>query len=615
MRAATAILSVLLLSSSLALAQTGYTTHTYAAGPGESTIRVADFNQDGRPDLLVYGSGGTYLHVYTNNRTGGFNAPIALTSQYGDFTIAKVVDLNGDGFPDIVACTTMTNKSPNPDTLVTFLNDRNGNFTPGPASAPLNGSCTSLVVGDVNLDGRADVVVGSYTYANSSGNYFQNIFQTFFSNGAGGFSSTVAQTQVNLDIPSTVGDTSCIVADMTGGNFYLDNHFSLLVTANCAGDSTQEYFGTVFLAHGDGSGHFTFTPSNPDLGHDAHAQTVDLNLDGRPDALFAATGFYGGQGELYAAINDGSGHFTYNSLFSSPGYNGITSADLNGDGIPDIATSSSPISSPNSGGATGPSIVNIYTGSKSGTFTAAQSWSIGNTTTAIGDIVAADFNGDGLPDLATLVIDESNSAYNTQLYVYTKQAAQPGSCAAPSSPGVHVCAPTPGQTASSPVNFIASGTGASGTVNHLELWVDGNKVGNYNGSTLNANVSLSSGSHSATIVEVDSKYSYIKSTPVTFTVGQTGACAAPSAPGVHVCAPAAGQTVNSPVNVIAGGTGASGTVNHLELWVDGHKIGNYNGSMMNTNVALSAGSHTATVIEVDSKYAYIKSVPVTFTAR
>lgn len=185
-------------------------------------------------------------------------------------------------------------------------------------------------------------------------------------------------------------------------------------------------------------------------------------------------------------------------------------------------------------------------------------------------------------------------------------------CDAPSSPGVNVCSPTSGETVTSPVTFIASGTGASGTVNHLELWIDGTKIGNYDGSTMEASVAEPDGSHTATIIEVDSDGNYVKSAPVTYTVA-TGSCSAPSSPGVHVCSPAAGETVTSPVTFSASGTGASGTVNHLELWIDGAKIGNYDGSTMDTKVSEPDGSHTATVIEVDSDGNYVKSTPVTYT--
>lgn len=59
----------------------------------------------------------------------------------------------------------------------------------------------------------------------------------------------------------------------------------------------------------------------------------------------------------------------------------------------------------------------------------------------------------------------------------------------------------------------------------------------------------------------------------------------------------------------------SGSVNHLELWVDGKKLGNYSGSSMNANVALTSGLHAATVVEVDLHGAYLKSTPVSFTAK
>jgi hypothetical protein len=185
-------------------------------------------------------------------------------------------------------------------------------------------------------------------------------------------------------------------------------------------------------------------------------------------------------------------------------------------------------------------------------------------------------------------------------------------CDAPSSPGVNVCSPTSGGTVTSPVTFIASGTGASGTVNHLELWIDGTKIGNYDGSTMEASVAEGVGSHTATVVEVDSEGNYVKSTPVTYAV-TADECAAPSSPGVDVCEPKAGSTDNSPVTFMATGKGASGDVNHLELWIDGRKIGNYPGSTLNTTVSEAAGSHTATVVEVDSAGSYVKSSPVTYT--
>lgn len=95
--------------------------------------------------------------------------------------------------------------------------------------------------------------------------------------------------------------------------------------------------------------------------------------------------------------------------------------------------------------------------------------------------------------------------------------------------------------------------------------------------------------------------------------GGGGTCSAPSSPGAVVCAPTAGQSTTSPVTVQAAGKAASGSVNHMEIWVDGKKINDYAGSTVNTTVSLATGSHALTAVEVDSTGAFLKSTPVSFT--
>ena len=191
-----------------------------------------------------------------------------------------------------------------------------------------------------------------------------------------------------------------------------------------------------------------------------------------------------------------------------------------------------------------------------------------------------------------------------------------GSCGVPNSPGVNLCAPQAGQTYSSPVEVIAAATGASGTVNHLELWIDGKKIGNYFSNTMDTPVQLANGSHAATVVEVDSTGAFVKSAPSVFSVGGGGTgntCAPPSSPGAVLCAPVAGQTYSSPVQFTGAGTLANVAVNHLELWIDGKKIGNYPGNTINTSVTLAAGRHGATLVAVDAHGNYLKSSVVSFS--
>ena len=68
-------------------------------------------------------------------------------------------------------------------------------------------------------------------------------------------------------------------------------------------------------------------------------------------------------------------------------------------------------------------------------------------------------------------------------------------CSAPSSNGVHICAPTSGSTVSSPVVVKAAST-VAGTIARTELWVDGVKKFTATSSKqLNTTVSLAAGSH------------------------------------------------------------------------------------------------------------------------
>jgi len=280
------------------------------------------------------------------------------------------------------------------------------------------------------------------------------------------------------------------------------------------------------------------------------------------------------------------------------------------------------VSSPTQGETT-PSPVNVVasgTGA-SGTVSRLELWIDGQK---IGNYPGAAMNAtvtvaNGTHSLTVVEVDSTGAYFKSTPVNFTVAQGMAGgsaNCAAPGSPGANICSPSVGQTVTSPARFIAAGAGASGEVSLLELWVDGTKIGNYPGAGMNASVTLSVGPHAATVVEVDSQMHYVKSSPVNFTVAQsggTGLCPAPGSAGAVLCAPVAGAAVSSPVQFAGVGTGASGSVNHLELWIDGNKIGNYAGNAMATQVPLAGGTHAATLVEVDSQARYVKSSPLNFT--
>ncbi len=59
---------------------------------------------------------------------------------------------------------------------------------------------------------------------------------------------------------------------------------------------------------------------------------------------------------------------------------------------------------------------------------------------------------------------------------------------------------------------------------------------------------------------------------------------------MHVCSPANGSTVSSPVKIQATGK-VTGTLARMEVWVDGVKKFTSNTSTVNTSIALAAGTH------------------------
>lgn len=590
-----------------AAAQTGFHSETYAA-PG-TTMRSAPFTPGAPPDLLFYGDANA---VMLNNGKGSFGPPQYIS--VSGTQSAAVGDLNGDGQPDIAYCIQGSSGS---DSVAAFINDGNGQFHQS-WSIPVTGTCTGVAIGDENKDGHADIVVTSYV--NNSGVY-NNSVSTYPGDGSGDFFGTpIVQSTIDLDGTLYQGTSSppdeCNISDSVGADFTGDGIPDLVVTADCPGGPINE--GTLWLAKADGNGRFTFSQiAQNDYGYDwSYPQVLDANHDGRPDVSFTdyQEGPHGSMNMNSAILlNQGNGVLTFHQTLTETAYAGdgtyifaASAADFNHDGQADSVVG---LVNSNPDGATTNSVA-IVEEQSGGSYSIAQQWAITDTPRSI---VAADFDGNGSPDIAVATQTSSGPG---QLIVYLNDSSASASCQAPSSPGAVLCDPQSGKTYPSPVQVSGAGAAASGKVDHLELWIDGNKIGNYPGNTVSTKISLANGSHSATLVEVDSSGNYLKSSPVSFNVGSgSGACAPPSGTGARLCSPAAGSTVASPVHFSGAGSAGSGKVDHLELWVDGKKIGNYPGSAMTASVPLAAGKHTATLVEVNTSYQATKGSPVTFTVR
>jgi hypothetical protein len=145
----------------------------------------------------------------------------------------------------------------------------------------------------------------------------------------------------------------------------------------------------------------------------------------------------------------------------------------------------------------------------------------------------------------------------------------------------------------SPVNIQASATPSAGqSINGWRIYVDGQDSGFAGGavSSINTNVTMSAGTHKVLVRAWDSS--------VAETFGDQTLWVNVGGPTVTVSTPANNATVSSPVNIQASATPSSGqTINDWRIYVDGQDSGFVGGavSSINTNLTMSAGTHTVTV--------------------
>ena len=141
-------ISLLLLISSTVHAQVQPSFNTAPEYSGGFPVAIADFNQDGIPDIV---SG---VSTLLGNGDGTFRTGTRLNVVLmGQYYIATA-DFNGDGKPDI-AFLNLYNASPQP---ILILSARaTARFNPRSASRPIL-LFTNFVVADVNHDGIPDVL-------------------------------------------------------------------------------------------------------------------------------------------------------------------------------------------------------------------------------------------------------------------------------------------------------------------------------------------------------------------------------------------------------------------------------------------------------------------------
>lgn len=330
----------------------GFTKPTvYPAGLGPYFMAAADFNRDGKLDLVVADRDSAAVYVLLGNGDGTFLAAVKYDAGTRAWSLA-VGDVNGDGKADVVVADASK-------TVSVLLGNGDGTLQ---AALKLQAGSTpnSVAIGDFNQDGRADLAVA---------NYGDNSIGIFLGNGDGTF-----QAAVNYD----AGGTPYFVAV---GDFNRDGEADLAVTN--FDDNTI----SILLGNGDGSFQTAHAYRNGDAFHNgngpASIAVADFNGDGNPDLAVTGRGTIGsiflgnGDGTFQAALNAKTG---VDSIT-------VSVADVNADGKPDLVVANESTVQ-----------VSILLGNGDGTFQPAEEYLTGGV--HVYSAVAGDFNGDGKPDLA-----------------------------------------------------------------------------------------------------------------------------------------------------------------------------------------------------------------------
>jgi len=329
----------------------------YASGSYPFAFAAKDVNGDGNIDLEIADQESNYITVLLGNGDGTFsprtNVPPGPSTPVQLYPVAGVIgDFNGDGIPDLLVSEGSSDYTIYGG-LSVLLGKGKGAFQ-APINTNSNGASGSIAAADFNGDGRLDIALSNGDGA-----------AVMLGNGDGTFGAPI-QVLNTLASPAR---------GLVAGDFNNDGKQDLVVVANGFLQTFPIY---VFLGNGDGTfqlpREFWSSTSIPTL-----IASGDFNRDGILDLVVILN-----PNGIAVMLGSGDGTFRSPVIYPTDDLpSGLTVADVNGDGIPDIVAIGNQ--------------VDVYLGKGDGTFAAPVYYSAGNFPQ---QVITGDFNADGKVDIA-----------------------------------------------------------------------------------------------------------------------------------------------------------------------------------------------------------------------
>ncbi len=275
-------------------------------------LGASDFNGDGLTDLVV-GDGEGSVELLLGLGDGGFRALLPITSQA--VSAMAIGDFNGDCLPDVAFVAGSR--------VFVLLGRGDGGFEPMTPGLPIDngagGGAVGLVAGDVNRDGKADLIV-----AESPG----GVIGVLLGEGDGGFRAPALYSA-----GASVGGVA--LADLNGDGW--------LDVAASAGGPSGALEAALLLNEGEGGGGSFASAVLLSSGETAAPTGIvatDLNGDGWPDLALTESGLcriavlLGAGDGGFPSVSEASAVPSSQCVTRAPGP--LLVADLNGDGAPDL---------------------------------------------------------------------------------------------------------------------------------------------------------------------------------------------------------------------------------------------------------------------------------------